>query len=73
MSGDVHWGQFFSSKCKSYTGYEIFELCSSGLTHHLGEASPRVEVFMEGHTPKFFKVTYSILTSHIGIRNIDGA
>lgn len=74
MSGDVHYGQFFSSKCSSYTGYKIHELCSSGLTHVLSEASPKVEIFIEGHTPKFFKVTIYFFTSFIlGNRNLYGS
>ena len=35
LSGDVHWAQIFSMNCTSYTGYNIYEFCSSGLTHTL--------------------------------------
>ncbi len=58
LSGDVHYAQFFETKCTSYLGYNVPELCSSGLTHVLSDISPRCEVFMQGHTPEIFRVSF---------------
>ena len=64
LSGDVHWAQFFSMHCSSYIGYDIPEVCSSGLTHILSEnAYKGIEIFMEGHTPSIYKVTIGFNSS----------
>ncbi|CDW81812.1 UNKNOWN [Stylonychia lemnae] len=56
LSGDVHYAQFYQTKCESFTGYNIMEICSSGLSHYLKQACPsKLENFIEGHTPKIFK------------------
>ena len=56
MSGDVHWSQIFHMGCESYTGYDVPEVCSSGLTHVLDENTyPGIDILMEGHTPLIFK------------------
>ena len=56
LSGDVHWAQLFSLKCTSYTGYNIYEFCSSGLTHEISETShSQIDQLMDGHTPNFYK------------------
>lgn len=42
--------------CKSYTGYNMAEICSSGLTHTLDENSyPGVDIAMDAHSPQLFK------------------
>jgi hypothetical protein len=42
--------------CKSYTGYNMAEICSSGMTHVLDENSyPGVDILMEAHSPLLFK------------------
>lgn len=40
LSGDVHYGEIFSypSSCSSPINYPLYEMTSSGLTHHLGES-----------------------------------
>ncbi len=57
MSGDVHWAQLFHMNCHSYVGYDLPEICSSGLTHVLSENSYKgIDIGIEGHTPKIYKV-----------------
>ena len=57
LSGDVHWAQMFHTKCTSYTGYNLPEICSSGMTHVLSENSYEgIDVIMEGHSPLLYKV-----------------
>lgn len=40
LSGDVHYGEILSypNSCSSPIEYPLFEMTSSGLTHHLGES-----------------------------------
>eukprot|EP00347_Sterkiella_histriomuscorum_P002368 403368424 len=66
LSGDVHYAQFFNTECESYTGYNIFEICSSGLTHYLSQASPYIEHFIEGHTPKLYKESEIFMNINFG-------
>jgi hypothetical protein len=38
ITGDVHFAQLYQNKCPSLTGQKnLIEVCSSGLTHHIGE------------------------------------
>lgn len=37
LSGDVHFAQFYSTKCESLTGYDVPEVTSSGITHHVND------------------------------------
>lgn len=56
LSGDVHWAQIYHTGCQSYTGYDVPEICSSGLTHVLHENTYKgIDILMEGHTPLLFK------------------
>jgi hypothetical protein len=59
LSGDVHWAQYFHAGCTSFTGgYDLHEICSSGMTHVLSNNTwPGIKDLMEGHTPPIFKVT----------------
>ncbi|CDW89877.1 UNKNOWN [Stylonychia lemnae] len=56
LSGDVHFAQFYHTNCKSLTGYDVQELTSSGMTHHVNS------FFKIGHhvlnyvTPLFWNV-----------------
>jgi hypothetical protein len=56
LSGDVHYSQLFSTKCASATGYEVWEVCSSGMTHTLKDSYFNFESTVECHTPTIFKV-----------------
>jgi alkaline phosphatase D len=40
LSGDVHYGEIllFPNSCHSKIGYPLYEMTSSGMTHHLGES-----------------------------------
>ena len=33
LTGDVHWASPYFTPCSSLVGYNLFEMCSSGLTH----------------------------------------
>ncbi len=58
LSGDVHWAQLFQMTCKSYTGYNLHEVCSSGMTHIFADSLWRgIEDLMEGHTPRIFSAS----------------
>lgn len=57
FSGDVHYGQLYSSKCESLTGYKLLEVCSSGLTHVLNDPYKPILNLVEAHTPEFYIVT----------------
>jgi len=56
LSGDVHYAQFFTSKCASVSGYVMPELCSSGMTHILTDFYFNIESTVNLHTPLYFKV-----------------
>ncbi len=46
LTGDVHYAQLFHTNCTSYTGYNLPELCSSGLTHVLSVMTDKIEDFI---------------------------
>jgi hypothetical protein len=52
LSGDVHFGQMYTSKCASLTGYVIPEMCSSGLTHIYTDLYFNIKNSVSYHTPK---------------------
>ena len=56
MSGDVHYAQMYTTQCESHIGYNLIEVCSSGLTHVLRAGWPTISNFCEAHTPLHFKV-----------------
>jgi hypothetical protein len=60
LSGDVHYGQLYTSKCASLTGYIIPEVCSSGLTHILTDLYFNIKNSVSFHTPSQFTVLLSI-------------
>ena len=71
MSGDVHWAQLFKMGCKSYTGYDVPEVCSSGLTHVLNENTfDDIDVLMEGHTPLLYKESHIEMRHNFGFVSI---
>ena len=48
--------------CQSYTGYDLPEVCSSGLTHVLTENTYNgIQVAMDGHTPLLSKETEIVM------------
>ncbi len=71
LSGDVHFAQFYETKCKSLTGYNVPELTSSGMSHH-------VDSFFKGMgqkllplvTPKFWSASDLIVDFNFGLIKI---
>ena len=46
LTGDVHYAQLYHTKCTSYTGYDLTEICSSGMTHVLSVMTDYIENFI---------------------------
>jgi hypothetical protein len=57
LTGDVHYAQLYHTKCTSYTGYDLPELCSSGMTHVLSVMIDEIEDFIQAITPNIYKVS----------------
>ncbi|TNV78844.1 hypothetical protein FGO68_gene703 [Halteria grandinella] len=56
LSGDVHYAQFYSSKCKGFVGgYKLWEFTSSGLSHTQAD-------FQIGATPEMELLTHPFWT-----------
>lgn len=54
LSGDVHFAQFYSTKCKSLTSYNIIEMTTSGLTHHVNSFFKIGEPLLNSNTHPFW-------------------
>jgi len=46
LTGDVHYAQLYHTGCTSYIGYDLPELCSSGMTHVLSVMIKEIEDFI---------------------------
>eukprot|EP00347_Sterkiella_histriomuscorum_P018200 403346407 len=57
LSGDVHFAQFYHTNCKSLTGYNLQELTSSGMTHHVNSFFKIAHHFLNYVTPRFWNST----------------
>jgi hypothetical protein len=57
LTGDVHYAQLYHTSCTSYTGYDLPELCSSGMTHVLSVMIDEIEDFIQAITPNIYKVS----------------
>jgi len=57
LSGDVHYTQFFNTPCRARLGYDLLELCSSGLSHILGKVVPYADLILSEMTPRIYTST----------------
>ena len=60
MTGDVHFAQFYHTNCASATGYNLQELTSSGMTHHVNSFFKIGHYLLNYVTPRFWNVSVSI-------------
>ncbi len=64
LSGDVHFAQFYHTNCKSLTGYDLTDLTTSGLTHHVNSFLKIWKYGLGQHflnyvTPRFWNVSFT--------------
>ena len=57
LSGDVHFAQFYHTNCQSLTGYNIQEVTSSGMTHHVNSFFKIADHILNYATPLFWNVS----------------
>ena len=67
LSGDVHFAQFYSTHCESLTGYEVPELTSSGLTHHVNSFFKIADRVLNMVTPRFWNTSEILMDFNFGM------
>lgn len=70
LSGDVHFAQFYSTYCESLTGYEVPELTSSGLTHHVNSFFKIADRVLNMVTPRFWNTSEILMDFNFGLIEI---
>jgi hypothetical protein len=70
LSGDVHFAQFYSTKCKAMTGYELPELTTSGLTHHVNSFFKIADKVLPMVTPDFWTTSEMLVDFNFGLIQI---
>jgi len=74
LTGDVHYAEIMKFPCKERVGFELYELTSSGMTHHLSTHVPYVsEVISELYPStyntiedKYFERNFGTVKFHFG-------
>ncbi len=67
LSGDVHFAQFYDTKCKSLTGYNVPELTTSGMSHHVDSFLKFGHKWLPMVTPKFWASSDIIVDYNFGL------
>ena len=71
LTGDVHFAQLYENKCPSLTGQNnLIEVCSSGLTHHMGDVYLTPQKDIKLFFPDFFKLSDPFVGLNYGIVEI---
>jgi hypothetical protein len=70
LSGDVHFAQFYETKCKSLTGYNVPELTTSGMTHHVDSFMKFGHKWLPMVTPKFWSASDILVYFNFGLMKI---
>ena len=64
----MHFAQLYQNKCPSLTGQKnLIEVCSSGLTHHIGEfiLTPKKDIKL--YFPDFYKLSDPFIGLNYGV------
>jgi len=69
MSGDVHYSEIMKYPCRERIGYDLYEITSSGLTHHVAEVVPSAGEFINSMFPdtyntdedRYFERNFAVL------------
>ena len=70
LSGDVHFAQFYHTNCQSLTGYNLPELTTSGLTHHVNGFIPRADKALNIATNTFWNVRHLVVMTSYLLRQV---
>lgn len=70
LSGDVHFAQFYDVKCSSLTGYDLFEVTTSGLTHHVNQFFKVGYEMLHFATPEFWRASDVFINYNFGLIQI---
>lgn len=67
LSGDVHFAQFYHMNCQSLTGYNLTEMTTSGLTHHVNMFAKVADRVMDMVTPLFWNASELVMDFNFGL------
>ena len=71
LSGDVHFAQFYHTRCQSLTGYNLPELTTSGLTHHVKTFFPFADRLLSIATPRFWTDSEIYIDFNFGLITVE--